>query len=310
VYNISITKDHQISTSEAKVLQILGDRIHNLQSKQSLNHNDLPLSYIDPQAVIATGLVRDMSADEINSAIIPIDYLEGYPVVSGLPFWEKLDGELLYFYRLFQSYRDMRETSGSRSLQKISDLSSQPFSIINNIAKAYHWTLRVKSYDMYREFQLDQIRRTNIQKMENKHHSLAETAFTYIQSIIEDLLINLKANPKSNKTPEYQTQLRLWFREIVKLERLSLGLSVDKPGEVAEAASNIITNYNLSQNDNRQVHVGSNKATEVKPDKMKAVLDVLDNAGVLDQMLETKKPSGGNGHKKGNLIDIKGGADA
>jgi len=294
-------QEFQIKPSEAKVLQILGDRIFNLQTKQALNHNDLPLSYIDPQAIVATGLVGEITANEINAAIIPLDYLEGYPVISGLPFWEKLDGEVLYFYRLFKSFRNMKEETGSRSLHKVAELSGQEASVINSLARAYHWQSRVKAYDAYKNIQLDNIRRTNIEKMENKHHAAAETMFSYIKTIIEELLINLKAKPE--KTPEYQTQLRLWFREAVKLERLSLGLSIDKPSEIQEAMGSVITNYNINQPDNRQVNLNTQKNTGIKTDKLESVLNVLSDAGVLSQLLETK--DGGNGHKKGKLIDIK-----
>ena len=86
-------------------------------------------------------------------------------------------------------------------------------------------------------------------------------------------------------------------------------MSIDKPSEITDAVGSVITNYNLSHNDNRQVNLNtSNKRTEIKIDKMEAVLNVLNDAGVLDQLLESK--SGGNGHKKGQLIDIKGGVDA
>ena len=307
----NITQDFQINKNEIKILQLLGDRVANLQSKQALNHNDLPLSYIDPQAIVATGLIREITASEINNAIIPLDYLEGYPVVNGLPFWEKLDGELLYFYRLFKSYRDMKEEIGSRSLQEVANRSEQPFLVISNMAKALHWHVRVKAYDIYRNTQLEHIRRTNIEKMTNKHHDAANMIFDKIQEIIKDVLEKMKNNPDPNRTPEYQTQLRCWFREAVKLDRLSLGLSIDKPSEINETAGNIITNYNLNHSDNRQVNVTTaNKKTEINTNKMEAVLNVLNDAGVLDQLIESKNsPSGGNGHKEGQLIDINRGAN-
>lgn len=304
--NAKIMQELQIKPSEAKILHLLGDRVYNLQTKQALNHNDLPLSYIDPQAIVATGLIREITSDEANAAIIPLDYLEGYPVINGLPFWEKLDGEVLYFYRLFKSFRDMKEESGSRSLLKVAELSGQAFKVINNLSRAYHWQLRVKAYDSYKDIQLDTIRRTNIQKMENKHYKMAEMLFDKIKEIIEDILTKLKAEP--NKTPEYQVQIRSWFKEAVKLERLSLGIAIDKPSEIQEAVGSVITNYTINRPDNRQVNINPNKDTAIKTDKLEAVLDVLSNAGVLNQLLESKNPtSGGNGHKEGKLIDIKDG---
>ena len=299
--NAKIMQELQIKPSEAKILQLLGDRISNLQTKQALNHNDLPLSYIDPQAIVATGLVREITADEINSATIHLDYLEGYPVTGGLPFWEKLDGEILYFYRLFKSFRNMKEETGSRFLHKVAELSGQEISVISNMARAYHWKARVKAYDAYKDIQLDNIRRTNVQKMENKHHAMAEMLFGKIKEIIEDILKKLKDEP--NKTPEYQVQIRSWFREAIKLERLSLGLSIDKPSEIQEAMGNVITNYNINQPDNRQVNLNTSKDTHVKADKLESVLNVLSDAGVLNQLLEAK--GGGNGHKKGKLIDVR-----
>lgn len=195
----------------------------------------------------------------------------------------------------------MKEETGSRSLNRVSKLLNQPFIVIYNIVRAYHWQLRVKAYDAYKDIQLDTIRRTNIQKMENKHHAMAEMLFDKIKEIIEEILKKLKDNP--NETPEYQVQIRSWFREAIKLERLSLGLSIDKPSEITEAMGTIVTNYTVNQPDNRQVNLNASKDTSIKTDRLEAVLDVLSNAGVLDQLLKNK--SGGNGHKDGKLVEVK-----
>jgi len=300
------TQEQTINESEAKVLQILGDRVASLQKSLPLNNDGLPLSYVDPQVLINFGLSKEnISTDVINKAMIRLDYLEGYPVVNNLPFWEKLDGELLHFYKLFKCYRDLREEEGTRSYNRVSELSSHDVKIIRSLSYSYHWPSRAKAYDFYRERQLAIIRQNNIKKMEDTHFETASHIFDEIKGIISDVIEKMKKNPKD--TGEYQSQLRSWFRLAISLQRLSLGLKTDAPSESKDGGVSLITNYNLSQQDNRQINV-SNPARQsdstVKVDKMQEVVDLLKSQGVLEDVL--KKDNGGNGHQPKQLIDIGG----
>ena len=297
-------QEQAITEAEAKILQLLGDRVSSLQKNQPLNHNGLPSAYIDPQAIAETGLTISPSTEVINKSMIALNYLEGYPVVHGLPFWEKLDGEILYFYRFFQCYRNMKEQTGSRSLNKVAELSNQDTSIIHNLSNAYHWRSRVKAYDMYMEQQLEVIRQNNIKKMENKHFELADKLFDDIKEIMGKVITLMKNSPKD--TAEYQAQLRSWFKFSVTLHRLSLGLKPDTPLDAKDYMPGAVTNYTFNQTDSRQVNVNPSIAKDpsIKVDKMQEVVNLLDSQGVLKQMFQ--KSDGNNGHNKKELVDVGG----
>jgi len=142
---LKVLLDKEITESEEKILSLLGGHILSLQNKQPLNNLGLPISYIDPQAIAETGMTGEFTEEELEKATVPLDYLEGYPLVEGLPFWERLEGEVLYFYRLFKIYRDMKKEEGSRSIVRVAEISEQKPSIINALNKVYHWQARVKA---------------------------------------------------------------------------------------------------------------------------------------------------------------------
>lgn len=303
--NVIFMQDQVITDVEAKILQILGDRVSSLQKNQPLNHDGLPNAYIDPQPIAETGLTVSPSTDVINASIIPISYLEGYPVINGLPFWEKLDGEIIYFYRIFQCYRNMKEQTGNRSLNKVSEAARHSFKIIQNLARAYHWSDRAKAYDIYMDQQLEATRLNNIKKMENKHFELADKLFDDIKGIMTDVIALMQKSPKD--TAEYQGQLRSWFKFAVSLTRLSLGLKQDTPLNPKDYVPSGVTNYTtINQNDSRQLNINNPSAQRIPPlrvDKMQEVVDLLDSQGVLKQMFQ--KSSGGNGHEKKELIEVR-----
>jgi len=291
--------DKEVTESEEKILKLLGGRIASLQNKQPLNNFGLPISYIDPQVIAESGLTQ-LSEGDIEQATIKLDYLEGYPMVEGLPFWERLEGEILYFYRLFKVYRDMREEDGSRSIAKVSEASNQKVPVIHALSNVYHWQDRVRAYDFYREKQIEEIKQNNLIKMENKHFKLAEEMFDGVKDIFQTLITQLKNNVTTKQ--EFQSELRKWLSFIVKLERLSLGLPADKPMG-AKDVNAVIANYTLNQNqfqDNRQINV--ERPNEKRLDKMQEVVNVLAESGVLEEILKSGNNNGEEGADK--IIDV------
>jgi len=305
---LKILSDEKITESEEKTLRILGDLISSLQNNSTINNFGLPISYIDPQVIAETGMASEVTAEEIENATVLLDYLDGLPIIDGLPFWERLDGEIMYFYRLFKSYRDMKEISGTRSISRIAEQANIKVSVINSLSNIYHWKSRAKAYDMYRDKAIEDTRRNNLVKMENKHFEFAEEMFDSVKDIVKELVTKLKS--KVSTKNDYQFEIRRWIEFAIKLERLSLGLPSNKPLSTSDVNS-VITNYTLNQSqvqDNRQINV--EKPTTERLGKMQEVINVLKDSGILEEVLNSGNGNGNGKEKTKKIIDVTEETDA
>jgi hypothetical protein len=98
-----VSTDLAWSTTTLAAMKDLAQQVQELQndipqSNVSADQDSWPLAYIDP-TLVATG--------DIMGATIPLTYLEGYPTVDGVPFWERLENESSEYYKVFKEYRDM-----------------------------------------------------------------------------------------------------------------------------------------------------------------------------------------------------------
>lgn len=202
----------------------LGDKVQQVQSTIPTNDQGLPVAYID-----AATLVGLSNTDDPLEAAVPLSYLEGYPALNGLPFWERLESEPLDEYELFKVYRDLpfdpTNPDGIRSITRVasraaaSKVSFSSPSFLYALAKIYHWYSRARAFDIYHRLVLETRRQREIEIMENTHAKAAQKLFDialdYFQRHTEEL---------SGKTAV----------EVLKfasqLHRLSLGLFPDKPG--------------------------------------------------------------------------------
>jgi hypothetical protein len=222
------------------VLKRLGGIISGLQKGIQLTLNNLPLAYIDPQTIL-----EEIASDPANSNVTdetialsttPIDYLDGVPIVNGLPFWEKLDGEPLDYYRLFKTYRDYPIKDQNRSFEKLEIDTNTPTSYLYALSKIYHWRPRTASFDQYQLILIEKERTRQIKIMSNNHIEAADKIF----KIGMDYLEGIKdAGTISSFSPK---EILGWQELAVKLKRLSLGLPADKPQEEKRESEPIITN--------------------------------------------------------------------
>jgi hypothetical protein len=175
-----------------------------------------------------------------DSAVMNIDYSEGYPVIetTQFPIWDRLSSEPTPYYKCFSVYLALKYNQGfgTRSLQQTHKLTKIPITTLSRLSKIFHWKIRSTAYDMYRDFLREQQRNYEIVRMQGVHQKTAKELFQmcaeYIQSNVNEL------------TPA--TALK-WFEAAVKLERLSLGLNPDEPVEGGK---------NNSSNNNTTIQIG------------------------------------------------------
>lgn len=258
------------------VVKALARYVSNLQNTLPKNDKGESLAYVDPQVVASTGLLS--SEEEIQSlqnipreAVVSISYHEGYATVAGLPFWERLDGELIELYNMFKLYRDMKYTTGTRNLQSVAEQFGMPLPYIYSVSRMYHWVDRVKAYDKFKELEREARRQQEVINMESRHTTTARELFNICVEFIK--------NNKAQLTPK---SARDWFETAVRLERLSLGLEPGKPYDknTPPGPSTIIQNYQIGQG----ASVGSINGDEDKHkvSQFQEIIDILVKAGALD----------------------------
>jgi len=255
--------------SEIQSMSKLAKRVTMLQADIPTRDSGLPLGYID-----SIELVKLSSSDDPSLAIVPLSYMEGFPTVDGTPFWERLDNEPLDDYRLFKTYRNMVAANGVRSIATIAQRAGTSTKAVEAIAKLWHWTLRARAYDLYKERERQAIRDYEIKQMENTHAKAADRIF--------EKCMNFLDKHHGELTPKSALD---WLKLSVELKRLSLGLPKDKP-EGAESGTHGTT-ININQ------HLSSNQPSIQTKDeektRMMEILAVLKQTGALtDQIVDVE----------------------
>lgn len=262
----------------------LGELVQYFQINVPTNGDGTPKSYIDP-TVIAPYLLDvetpDQLSDEtVNKATVPIEFDEGFPTVGGVPLWERFDGEPIPYYKLFKEYRDMRYLHATRSIAKLLETSGCAGRQLNALARVYHWQMRVKAYDKYKEAERQLMREHEINKLENKHakisNNLLDQAVDYLTDHPEQL---------SAKTAIQLVELAM------KAGRLAVGLNPDKPGTTAgfnggshSTPTINITNMNAGDNTN-QANINLSEVEKQTQEKaqevgtLQSIIHVLNKSG-------------------------------
>jgi hypothetical protein len=147
-------KEAEPMDKQLKLLHDLGHLVSGVQSEVQCTPNNLPMYYTDPQIIledmVSNRLVdNNVDPDTKNLALTQIDFLDGLPIVNGLPFWERLDCEPLNYYRLFKTYRDEKLTESKRSFQKLEKDTNTGLSYLYALSKIYHWQSRIRAFDIY-----------------------------------------------------------------------------------------------------------------------------------------------------------------
>lgn len=256
-------------------MNVLGDKVKELQE-------DIPITSFNgvtdtgapewPIAYIDASLVNCGKAME---SPVPIEYLEGYPAVGGIPLWERLENEPIELFKLFKTYRDMKMTNGGlRSIQQLSMLSNTSPAICLCALKMFHWNLRCQGYDLYTNLLKQHMKSTLIDELQDEHRKeakeLRQTAITYLK------------DHKELMTAKNAIEL---LKLSTELERLSVGLAPNKVEGATSGASpaiNIVNNLGNAGATTALTKGGGANGRD--GDQLEQVLTVLEKVGALQRI--------------------------
>ena len=275
-----------------RINEELGQWVRALQTTLPKNDSGLVTAYVDPERVARTGLLGDIQHFVINcpdDAIISLEFSEGFPTVHGIPFWERIDGELIPYFNLFREYRDLVERQGSRSLQQVASEQTVPIRIVRALRDIYHWDYRAAAFDRWMDEQREMMRQQQAKMMENEHFQEAQEIFQICTQFIKENYDML--DPK---------EARLWFETAAKLQRLSVGKSPDKPENESSSPNVSLTQINASMNAGK-----SSGNDEFDASNMESVLQILTESGALSGSKGDKnEKTDDNSPEEGELIEL------
>jgi len=273
-----------LSDQRIKVLANLGQIIRNLQETVPKNKDGEPLYYIEAQIILEYLTTEGLQAGDIperviSDSMIEIDWQDGIPIVSGLPIWERLDCEPVIEYKLFKEYRDNIKTNdiAKRSFENIKEATGISVKALYAVSKVYHWRLRVNAFDKYRKWLVEDERKNLVKMMETNHRQAAETVFEkcidYFGTLNEEQL--KKITPKD---------MLGYFKEAVRLWRLSLGLPADKPATKEDRTK---IEKIVAITDSKTININQGKEKEVhKNEYLQNLINILDAAKALPKGIE------------------------
>lgn len=272
--------------SVIRIMNALGDKVKELQGDVPITSfngvtdsgaPEWPIAYIDASLV---------NTNQALESPIPIEYLEGYPTVNGIPLWERLENEPVELFKLFKTYRDMKLNQGLRSIQELSTLGNTSPAVCLCALKLFHWNLRCQGYDLYQALLKQHMKSTLVEELQDEHRKeakeLRQTAVRY-----------LNAN-RELMSPKNAIDL---LKVATELERLSVGLAPNKvDGTTAGNASptvNIVNNMGSASAGHLTGRGGA-----ANGDQLEAIITVLEKVGALNRIEQ---------HGDKTVIDVTGG---
>lgn len=261
---------------DPKILATLGENIYNLQITLPMNNDGLPLRYVDAQKMLESGVLEgDLDIDIISGALVDVDFSEGYAIVQGMPFWERLEGEPIPYYDLFKIYLHQRDTEATRSFMHVQSKTNVSITTVNHLAKAFHWRVRARAYDIYKHVELQNIRKRMIEDLESSHVKKADSLIAIAEDYWPTEECETLMNPKT--ALEY-------FQAGIKLKRLSVGLHPEQPFGSKEEGKSVI-NIGIQQGGTITNNSGSSSAGATPVKDLATVIAILKAAGALEDTI-------------------------
>lgn len=275
----------------------LGELIQYFQVSIVNNSDGIPRFYIDP-TVIMPHLMDVEQPDDLSDSVIEeartlISFEDGFPTVEGIPFWERLEGEAMPYYKLFKEYREMKylaevNKGGSltRSIAKLAESTGMTGRQLNALSRIYHWQVRVKAYDSYKATERQLAKQQDITLMEEKHAKISNQLL--------DQAVNYLLEHPEQLSPKVAIELASLA---MRSGRLSLGLNPDKPGSDSGGNGrgtniNIMNQANMGSSEGSAVSDDGLSAVErktqensTKPSHLQSILHVLNQSGAFDNAI-------------------------
>ena len=253
----------------------LGNFVQYLQVNLPTNGYGVPLKLINPVLVMPYVMEYEQTSDlpdrVLDEATMEVVIDDGLPLVEGVPIWERFDGEPVEYYKVFKTYRELLYLSGSRTIAKVAQMVDVAIAHLQTLSKTFHWQLRCKAYDLYKAQERERKRQFDIEKLEGKHYQAAE-------KLLEQSLTYFEQHPEQ-MNPKIALQM---MQTAVKMGRLSLGLSPDKPG-VGNEGSQITINQLNGSGSSDKMGEGSNPDNALQTDDFQSILNILVKSGALEQ---------------------------
>lgn len=274
-----VSNPNQLATQDwdnttVKVMRKLQLYVTQLEAMLPRDSLSRPLALVNPTAVLGTSLIQplDVFLDEPPAdAVLPVSYLDGVPTIHGAPIWELLEGEKLEYYKLFKRYRELQDDKGTRSIYKLHKETGIAARHLELIKQTHAWNARVTAFDAYVETERQHVLNVQQQQLQGRHNGAARQLFDQCTQYMLDNVQML--------TP---TTALKWAEMAIKLERLSVGLLPDKPGEIgASDGTTINIQNNVPVADTAQEH-GTGATGDKMEDKQRLsqLLNVMDKIGL------------------------------
>jgi hypothetical protein len=249
----------------------------------------------------------DLSDEQVIDCFHPFSVVDGYPVIGGVPIWERQEWERIEYYNVFKLYRDMRyafyneadQLVANRSMATLAKAIRVPTRIVLYLSKVYNWDLRTSLYDSWMAEQQQKRNVVRQRLMMDRHSKIS-------QALIQKAFTALNKNAEKMSPKEALEMLRLGLQ----YERLSAGLPPDKPEGTAATSGTHVSIVNQTNNAGgpMQVNTGVGDGAIVqqlqdnmkKPDTLLSVLSVLQRSNAFNTLL-----SQANKEAEEGVIDIE-----
>ena len=271
------------------VMNKLGTIVHELQKVQPINMDGIPTQMVLPAAIAATGLtasVENFLEEPPTGCIRTVIFQDGIPTLEGIPIWERFDEEPIEYYKYYTNYQMIFEKNGYTSLPETAKLLGVSVAALQGLARAYHWSIRVRAYARYQEAMYAAIRRKNQRITEGEHFQKAKALANKCADILLEDEYLCKMDPKD---------LIATFKIAAELQRISVGLSPTKPAEDTDGNNNGTGGGGM--NFRGPVQINNYGKVEDTPEKQSRALEIariLKDAGVVDILPVTAKAAGDN----------------
>ena len=264
----------------------LASFVEHFQFKLPKNAYGTPLKILDPTVMIDSVFAAD-SFDEIDDEVLDeaayaIDTTLGYPCIEGVPIWERLPNEKSEYHQYLTTYINLKEVFGTRTLMELAKQVGILPKYLSIIAKMYHWTIRAKAFDMWRDIESDMLKEQQRKRMEKSHHNASE-------KLLNMALTYLESHP-NQLNPKIAVQM---IDLAVKVGRQTAGLSTGGGRGSSE------TNININQANNNIPGVAQGNTIE---EKMK---DTSKGFGYAESILHVLNASGALQPPPEEIIDVE-----